>query len=145
MLSTLMKYLEHEKSLLEKLLELAIHQQDALIAYDMKKLETITTELGKCATELRSAEEKRIRLLMSWLNVPLKDAAKIRLSSFEKHARGEELEMIKKMKDDFRGIFVEMHEKNTSNRVLANRAKSGVERMISLFSNGNNIVCNVKV
>ncbi len=145
MLSTLFTYLKHELELLELYSDLTEMHQEALIKFDIKSLENIVKQQLNCTVKLRQIEEKRIKLMMTWLSIPMKDAVKIRLSSIEKHCKGLDLVKIKKFKEDINKVVTEIHTNNSTNRVLANRARSSVQQILSVFTNGMNYVCNVKI
>ncbi len=145
MLSTLFTYLKHELHLLVQYSELTEKHREALVKFDIKALESVVEQQLDCSKKLRQIEEKRIKLMMVWLSIPMKDAVKIRLSSIEKHCKGVDLIKIKRFKEDINNVVADILSTNSTNRVLANRARSSVQQILSVFTNGLNHVCNVKV
>ena len=53
--STLIKYLEFEKGLLEALVELGEKQKQALVKYDMHTLESISIKQAQIQKEIRNS------------------------------------------------------------------------------------------
>lgn len=137
--------LKHEYKLLLELISLAEKQQDALVKFNMGELEAIARYQEDAARRLREAEESRIRLLMAWLGAPRNEAAKIRLSALEPHFVNDELREIRRIRAGLRKLLTDLHNINMTNRVLANKARSTVSRILSVFTNGSNHVCNVRV
>jgi flagellar biosynthesis/type III secretory pathway chaperone len=145
MLAKLFNFLQFEQQLLQEMIRLAERQKVALVKFNIKELEEITSFQEELAKSLRQAEEQRIAYLMSWLNISRSEALKIKLSSIEKQFSGNEIKEIRKLKKNLANLVNILQELNLTNRVLANRAKSSVSNMLSILSNGNNYVCNVKI
>jgi flagellar biosynthesis/type III secretory pathway chaperone len=138
----LIMYLEHMEKLLSGMLELAERQQSALIRIDTKELEQITNYQNALAKNLRETEQQRIKYIMSSFNISLKEASVLPLSFIERKTKS-------KVIADFRKklaiLTTSLYNLNITNRVLANRAKNSVKEIFSVFSNGSNHVCNVKI
>lgn len=145
MLSNLFAYLKHEQILLEEMVELAQRLQKALVKFDTVNLEDITTYQAALAKGLREAEEQRINLLMAWLNISKAEAASLRLSSIESHLNQDEIHRVRLVRKNLRELVNQLQQTNTTNRLLANRGRTSVREILSIFTNGNNVVCNVKV
>ncbi|MFP4369934.1 MAG: flagellar protein FlgN [Candidatus Kapaibacterium sp.] len=145
MLDKLMNFLKHEEHLLSELVELAAKQQIALVKFDMRMLEEVSKFQEAVANSLRESEDKRIRFLMSKLGCGRAAAADIRLSQLEKYFEGDELMEVKILRKKLKNLLDRLQDLNTSNRVLANRARSGVAEALSLFTNGRQNVCNVRI
>ncbi|NLO20117.1 MAG: flagellar protein FlgN [Ignavibacteria bacterium] len=145
MLSNLFAYLKHEQILLEEMVELAQRLQKALVKFDTVNLEDITTYQAALAKGLREAEEQRINLLMAWLNISKAEAASLRLSSIESHLNQDEIHRVRLVRKNLRELVNQLQQTNTTNRLLANRGRASVREILSIFTNGNNVVCNVKV
>jgi hypothetical protein len=145
MLTNLFAYLKHEQNLLKELISLADKQQKALIKFNTKELERITTYQVEVSTGLKDAEEHRITMLMNLFGIPRKDAANLTLSSLEKYYEGEDLDEIRHLRLELRALTSKLQSTNTMNRVLANRARNSVGELLSVFTNGANRICNVKI
>lgn len=145
MLAKLFNFLQFEQQLLQEMIRLAERQKVALVKFNIKELEEITSYQEELAKSLRQAEEQRIAYLMSWLNISRAEALKLKLSTIEKQFPDDNIKEIKKLKKNLAKLVNILQELNLTNRVLANRAKSSVSNMLSVLSNGNNYVCNVKI
>jgi predicted nucleotide-binding protein (sugar kinase/HSP70/actin superfamily) len=135
----------HEKDILNELVGLAEKQQRALVEYDINALNEIVSYQDALSKNLRETEEKRIRLLMNWLQISRSEAMKIRLSAIEKSLKSAEQENIKELRMQLNDLMARFKNFNTTNRVLANKGKNGTAQMLAMFKNGNNSVCNVRI
>lgn len=135
----------HEKDILNELVGLAEKQQRALVEYDINALNEIVSYQDALSKNLKETEEKRIRLLMNWLQISRSEAMKIRLSAIEKSLKSAEQQNIKELRMQLNDLMVRFKNYNTSNRVLANKGKNSTAQMLAMFKNGNNSVCNVRI
>jgi len=145
MLAKLFNFLQFEEQLLQELVRLAERQQKALVKFNVKEIEEITSYQEELAKGLRRAEEQRISYLMAWLGISRSEALKIRLSSLEKNSNIDDVKEIHYMKKNISKLVNNLQELNLTNRVLANRAKTSVGTMMNVFTNGQNHICNVSV
>jgi len=145
MLSNLFQFLLHEKQLLKELIELAERQQKALVEYKIEDLEEITTCQAELSKSLREAEERRLSMLAATLNVTRIDAANMTMTMLERYFDSDELHELRRLKHELRSLTNSLRNLNLVNRVLTNRARRSVSDILSMFRNGFNHVCNVKV
>ncbi|MCX6155577.1 MAG: flagellar export chaperone FlgN [Candidatus Kapabacteria bacterium] len=145
MLETFYKILKHELQLLDKLINLAENQQESLVKYQHSRLFEIASAQELLMKQMRLAEENRISFMIKWLNIQRKDASEIKLSNLEKAIPAADLNVFHQLQDALKKSIEKLNFLNTLNRVLANRARYSVQQIISIFTNGNNHVCNVKV
>ncbi|MBM2813703.1 MAG: hypothetical protein HW421_465 [Ignavibacteria bacterium] len=145
MTEKLLKFLIYEKEVLAELIRLAEEQQKALVKFDMNRLEKITELQERAAITLKDAEDGRIRFLIAWLGINRKDAHSLRLSSLEHHFKGEDVLKIRFLRKELSKMFAQIREINSTNRVLVYRASRTVTQIITAFSNGRNVVCNVTI
>jgi len=141
----LLAYLKHEEQLLQEIVILAEKQQKALVQYDATMLEEIISYQNVMNQSLKKAEEKRITMLMSWLSINRNDATNLKLSSLEDHFQKENLKELKALRKNMKSLISKLNSQNNTNRVLTNRARISINEMISHFTNGRNLVCNVKI
>jgi len=138
-------YLQFEQQLLQEMLRLADKQQSALVNYHISELSEITSYQEAIIKNIRQAEEKRISLLMQWLGVSRKEAATLKLSNLEEKIENEEVcAEIKKMRKTLRGMIDQLHNLNSTNRLLTNRARTNIKDMMEYITGGRT-VCNVEV
>lgn len=145
MLSKLHKFLKYEKELIDKLTKLAEQQRDALVKFDMIKVEQLAIYQDDVVKNIREAEEKRIRLLMNWMGLTRIEAMNLKLSSIEKRLNGEELIEIKRLRIALKKLVSNLQNLNNTNRVLANRAKSSIQNIMMMFVGGGHQMFNVKI
>ncbi|MDQ1265277.1 MAG: Flagellar export chaperone FlgN, partial [Bacteroidota bacterium] len=93
----------------------------------------------------RQAEEQRINMITNWLKISRREAAELRLSYLERIIDRHNAGLIENIKNEMKAMFKSLKEINTTNRVLANRARRTVSHILSSFTNGRNQVCNVKI
>lgn len=145
MLAKLFGFLKYEKQLLAELVELAEKQQKALVHFDMSALNDVSSSQEHLALNLRKVEEQRIDFIMNWLRISRNDAHQMQLSSIESKLQGESHSELKSMRENLKGLIDKLNNLNTTNRILANRAKHSVSQSLSSLTNGSNHVYNVKV
>ncbi len=145
MFPKLVAYLNYESSLLDDLIRLAEAQQQCLINYEIDNLNEITVAQEEASRNLAEAEEQRIMYLKKNLDITHGAAADIKLSQLEKFLEEDDVELLKKMRNQLKIKLIKLHRTNSTNRVLTNRAHKSVGKIISVFASGSNQVCNVKV
>ena len=145
MLDKLYECLKLESQLIEELIKLSMVQQEALITFKIKNLMSIAETQDKINQKLREYEDFRIRLLMNWLNINRTDAINLKLSSIERKLPQNQMVELRRIRLRFKKMVTKLHSLNTTNRVLANRARNSVQNILMTFTNGGNRVFNVKV
>lgn len=138
------KYLDYQKKVLQDLLELARIQQTALVHFDMNSLEEITAKQDANQMNLRKAEDLRIKFIIEWLGISRTQASTMKLSEFAHYVSFGTQYKIAIYKDELNKLINELNVLNTTNRILANRAKNSVNTMLNMLTDGNT-VCNVKI
>lgn len=144
-MTNLLTYLKYEKQLLKEMVVLAQKQQSALISFNTNELDKITTHQSEVSKSLKQAEDKRIKMLMSMFGVSRVEATNMRLSAIIDDMNKEDVHELETMKGEMNTLITNLHQFNTLNRVLANRARSSVREILTILTNGTNNVCNVKV
>jgi hypothetical protein len=145
MLTKLFTYLKHEQQLLKQLVNLAEKQQKALINFNATELEKVTAMQEEISKSIETAEEYRIRLLITTFNLSRKEALKLKLSSIASIMDQDEKAVLQSMKDSIRDLIIRLHTLNKLNRTLAIRARNYVKEALGVLTNGTNQVCNVKI
>lgn len=145
MLTKLFTYLKHEQQLLKQLVSLAEKQQKALINFNATELEKVTAMQEEISKSIETAEEYRIRLLITTFNLSRKDALKLKLSSIASIMDQDEKAALQSMKESIRDLIIKLHTLNKLNRTLAIRARNYVKEALGVLTNGTNQVCNVKI
>lgn len=145
MIEKLLLYLKYEEQLIDELVSIAEKQQIALIKYNLTELERLTAYQEETSKLLHQTEESRINLIATWLGLSKKEASSIWLSEIEQKVKTEELAELRQIKKSLSIKINKLSNLNSTNRLLANRARNNVNQIISVISDGNNHLCNVKV
>lgn len=134
-----------EKNIIDEMVRVAELQKRTLIEYDIKGLEEILSYQEQLAARIRKIELDRLRIIAKMKNITQNQAAKIKLSDLASDYSPEIEKKFLKLKTMIESSINRLQSVNSTNRMLSNRAKIGVSKMLSLFSNGKNYVCNVQV
>jgi flagellar biosynthesis/type III secretory pathway chaperone len=145
MFSKFMTFLKFEEQLLSELVRLAERQQKALVNYNVQELEEIASFQNELLKNIRNAEEQRVLLLATWLNLSKFHASKLTLSNVVKYCKRNEAREIEIMQSVFETLHNRLQTINLINKVLINRAKNGIREMLEFLTNGTQNVCNVRV
>ncbi len=145
MIEKLLLYLKYEEQLIDELVSISEKQQNALIKYNLPELERLTAYQEETSKLLHQTEDNRINLIASWLGLSKKDASGIWLSEIEQKVKTEEVAELRQIKKSLSIKINKLSNLNSTNRLLANRARNNVNQIISIISDGNNHLCNVKV
>lgn len=145
MSAKLFNYLQFEKQILQELVRLSERQQKALVKYNISELEEVSSYQEELAKSLRRAEEQRIDFIMNWLAVSRNEAQGIGMSQLEKRFKNEELKELKDLRKALKQLLTNLQTLNSTNRMLANRARSSISEMMGVMTNGRNHVYNVRV
>lgn len=145
MLTKLFTYLKHEQQLLGRLVSLAEKQQNALISFNAAELEKVTAMQEEIAKSIETAEEFRVRLLITTFNLSRKDALRLKLSAIANVLDRDQKAALLQMKENLRGLIIKLNTLNKLNRTLAYRARNYVKEALGVLTNGTNQVCNIKI
>ncbi|MBX3045303.1 MAG: flagellar protein FlgN [Candidatus Kapabacteria bacterium] len=145
MIERLMIYLRYEEQLLQELVDIAKEQQRALVTLNLGDLDDISQRQEELLSNLKRAEDARIKFMMEWLNITRTSAAKMTMTQILNFSDSENYSVLALMQDSMNSLTNQLFNLNLSNRILSNRAKHSVTELISVLTNGTNNVCNVKV
>lgn len=138
-------YLKFEQQLLDEMFRLANKQQDALIHYKITELAEIVSFQEQIGKSIRATEEKRVDMLMQWLGISRKDAARLNISVLEDKIENRELlEKISVLRQAMKNTTTQLQNINNTNRLLTLRAQKSVREMMDFVSNGRPI-CNTEI
>jgi hypothetical protein len=140
MIDKLMIYLRYEERLLEDLVKLAKIQQSTLIKMQLADLEEISLQQEEMLTNLKNAEEARIKFLMEWLNITKSSATKITMSQIINYSETNNYSVLLLMQESMNSLTNQLVNINIANKILTNRAKNSVNDLI-----GTNNVYNIRV
>ncbi len=145
MIERLMVYLRYEEQLLQDLVSIAREQQRALITMNLGDLDDISQRQDEMLSNLKRAEEARIKFMMEWLNITKTSATKMTMTQIINFSDENSFSVLQLMQDSMNTLTNQLVNLNLSNRVLSNRAKHSITELISILTNGTNNVCNVRV
>ncbi|MFA5512673.1 MAG: flagellar export chaperone FlgN [Candidatus Kapaibacterium sp.] len=145
MIEKLMVYLRYEEQLLEELVGLAQEQQKALVLLNLTDLDDISRKQEEMLSNLKQAEDARIKFMMDWLKITRTSASKMTMSQILNFSDKNNYSVLQLMQESMNSLSNQLVNLNMANRVLSNRAKNSVTELISILTNGTNNVCNVRV
>lgn len=142
----LFDFLNKEKELLEKLVFLSNKQKEALINYEIQKVESISNDLHLVTVKLKEMEERRIRYFMSKYSLKRSEALELTISKLEDNLEQEKLLAVKRFRISMKNLSNELETLNNTNKILINRARKSVSKIVnSLDIQDGRKVCNVVV
>ena len=141
----LLALLKFEHQLLKEMVSLAEQQQNHLIKFSAIELEKISSYQSEISSNLRLAEEKRIKILMNDLKMSRNQAMNLTMSEIVRNFVSEDAAEYKTLQKELKYLVNKLQNFNVVNRVLANRARISVRELLGFFTNGTNQVCNVKI
>jgi len=144
-LDELLTLLEHEKSLLKEMVALASSQQEALIKFKADESEELANYQLQVAEVLKQTEERRLKALMNSMQLTRREASSMTISSLKESLTGERIGNLSAMQLELRNLTHELHQINLTNRVLAHRARTSIQEILSVFNSDGVRVCNVTV
>jgi hypothetical protein len=145
MIERLMVYLRYEEQLLQDLVSIAKEQQRALVTMNFGDLDDISQRQEDMLSNVKRAEEARIKFMMEWLNITKTSASKITMTQILNFSDSNNFSVLQLMQESMNSLTNQLVNLNLANRVLSNRAKHSVTELISILTNGTNNVCNVRV
>lgn len=144
-----MKELElllHEQLLiLKELILYAGRQQQALIHLSADELDKITLAQQELMAKMHQKEQMRWRILSQMTGNSLKEAASITLSGLIDNLPETQRPFLQSMQADFAQAVKKLHELNTTNRVLATRARTNAKEILNIFTEHQVFVLNTRV
>jgi hypothetical protein len=84
-------------------------------------------------------------MIATMFNIPSSKAIAITLTDLAALVDPSYTPMLKKLRDEMNALNIKYANLANTNRMLANRAKNSFTQIISVLTNGNNQVYNVKV
>lgn len=145
MFTKFITFLKFEEQLVSELVRLSERQQKALVNNNIKELEEITSYQVELQKNLRKAEDQRMTILATWLNINRSMAASLKLSDLAKYLKKNEMKELIIVQNNFENLIARLMNLNTINRVLLNRARNGIREMLDFLTNGTQNVCNIRI
>ena len=145
MIDKILKIIELEKQFIIEMNDVLAKQQNALIHLHIGDLPELNTYQEDIAKKLKSLEATRINMIATMFNIPSSKAIAITLTDLAALVDPSYTPMLKKLRDEMNALNIKYANLANTNRMLANRAKNSFTQIISVLTNGNNQVYNVKV
>ncbi|OYT14587.1 MAG: hypothetical protein B7C24_17520 [Bacteroidetes bacterium 4572_77] len=143
MIGLLNECLEKELLLLQTIIDLSEEQQQILVKFDLKAIETITVRIENAMLKLNEWSQKRIEIVANKLQIEQYEAKKLSFSDYQTYFGLEDKDDL--IKKSYAEKTKKMYSINSVNRMLANRASHSIKDMVSIMMSGNNNACNVKI
>ena len=145
MIDKILKIIELEKQFIIEMNDVLSKQQNALVHLHIGDLPELNTYQEDIAKKLKSLEATRINMIATMFNIPSIKAIAITLTDLAALVDPSYTPMLKKLRDEMNALNIKYANLANTNRMLANRAKNSFSQIISVLTNGNNQVYNVKV
>jgi hypothetical protein len=145
MFDKILQVIEFEKQLLIDLINLLKLQQQALVKLEITKLATLLNNQEELSRKIRSVELSRINMISSLLKISKVEASSLTMTELSKLVNQNEAKKIIKLRNEMKELGTQFSNLTITNRLLANRAKSSFANILSILTNGNNQIYNVKV
>lgn len=145
MFDKILQVIEFEKQLLIDLINIMKLQQKALVKLDITKLAELSNNQEELSRKIRSIELSRINMIASLLKISKAEASSITMTELSKLVNQNEALKILALRDEMKELGTQFNNLTITNRLLANRAKSSFANILSILTNGNNQIYNVKV
>jgi hypothetical protein len=145
MFDKILQVIEFEKQLLIDLINIMKLQQKALVKLDITKLAELSNNQEELSRKIRSIELSRINMIASLLQISKAEASSITMTELSKLVNQNEALRILRLRDEMKELGTQFNNLTITNRLLANRAKSSFANILSILTNGNNQIYNVKI
>ncbi|MGB9701458.1 MAG: flagellar export chaperone FlgN [Candidatus Kapaibacteriota bacterium] len=145
MFDKILQVIEFEKQLLIDLINIMKLQQKALVKLDITKLAELSNNQEELSRKIRSIELSRINMIASLLKISKAEASSITMTELSKLVNQNEALRILGLRDEMKELGTQFNNLTITNRLLANRAKSSFANILSILTNGNNQIYNVKI
>ncbi|MBL7998942.1 MAG: flagellar export chaperone FlgN [Candidatus Kapabacteria bacterium] len=130
----LISILSQEREFLEQIVELAEHQQQALIRFDADKIESIALEQERLSKSMTDLEMQRFRVISIALGITLREAQSVTLSQMIDHLAPEHVDEMMNVKMKMSVLVTKLQFLNSVNRVLALRGRNSVRSTLDFIS-----------
>ncbi len=125
--SELFGLLTLEQEILERVVDLASQQQQALIQFESTRIEEIAREQEVYAKQMDECELQRIRLISATFGLSLNAARSLKLSQLATMIDTEHVPELLEFKDAMNSLTQKVQFVNNVNRVLAVRGRNSVK------------------
>ena len=125
--SELFGLLTLEQEILERVVDLASQQQQALIQFDSTRIEEIAREQDVYAKQMDECELQRIRLLCATFGMSVAASRALKLSQLATLVDSEHVDELLEFKDKMAALTQNIQFVNNLNRVLAVRGRNSVK------------------
>ncbi len=125
--SELFGLLTLEQEILERVVDLATQQQQALIQFNSTRIEEIACEQDVYARQMEECERQRIRLLCATFGISVAASRNLKLSQLATMIDTEHVQELQDFKERMHALTQNVQFVNSVNRVLAVRGRNSVK------------------
>ena len=144
-MNELLTILKDEQHMISALVQSAHEQQFALIHVHSEQLESIATHQAELLAALQQKEILRWKYLSAQLGISSKEAAQVSLSTLYPFLGMNDYEDFRNLQQELTSLLAEWQSLNSTNRVLAFRARTNIKEILTFFAESDVRVCNVVV
>lgn len=142
-MNRLEEIINKEYEILKEMLKFSEEQKNSLVKFDVNLAERTTSSLLELSKELKNYENERINYLVNEVKLSRKQAYTVKLTELADIVPISDDIMNKK--EEMRQMIEKLAGLNSLNKLLANRALSSINEILSSLSNSSSSVCNVRV
>ncbi len=143
--SELFGLLSVEHDTLERILDAATQQQQALIHFDADRIAEIAAEQELCARQIEECELQRIRLVSTTFGISISQARGLILRRLAAMLDQEHAQELIQMREKMNGLSAKIQFVNNVNRVLALRGRNSVNATLEHVRSQRLHVINAKL
>ncbi len=144
-MNDILTVLEDERVMLYELVKHAEAQQTALIYHEADELDRLAAQQQELLALMQQKEVFRWKILASQLNISTKEASQIAMSELIPTLDGYQQDIFKKLQSELAELVTKWQSLNSTNRVLAFRARASVKEILTFFAESDVRVCNVRI
>ena len=144
-MSDILTVLEDERVMMYELVKHAEAQQIALIYHEVEELDHLAAQQQELLALMQQKEVSRWKILASQLNISTKEASQIAMSELIPSLEDNQQDIFKKLQSELSELVIKWQSVNSTNRVLAFRARASVKEILAFFAESDVRVCNVCV
>ncbi|MBL7974721.1 MAG: flagellar export chaperone FlgN [Candidatus Kapabacteria bacterium] len=141
----LLALLQTEWEILEHVVDLSEHQQQALVRFESDRIEVIAQEQERLSKQMHECENKRFEIISMALGISNKEARALTLSELIQHVEPQFADSLVNIRQKMSVLVTKLQFLNTVNRVLALRGRNSVRNTLDYIRNERMHVVNTSL
>jgi len=137
--------LQTEWEILEQVVDLAEHQQQALIRFESERIEVIASEQDRLSKTMQECENKRFEIISNSLGISIKEARALTMSELITYVDPQFADSLVNIRQKMSVLVTKLQFLHTVNRVLALRGRNSVKNTLDYIRNERMHVVNTSL